>query len=172
MKKIILMGYMGVGKSTIAQLLSKKIHLKFVDIDQLIEQETNLSTREIFEKKGEIYFRKIEHKIFKENIENKEDLIISTGGGTPCYANNHLLLINKNVISIHLQASIDVVFERLKLEKNKRPLLVNLSDQELKEFIAKHLFERNYFYNTATFTIVTDNKNPELIVKEIIKLLN
>lgn len=172
MQKIILVGYMAVGKTTIAHLLSEKINFKAIDLDKLIENETGLSVSEIFEQKGEIQFRKLEHKIFKEVVENDENLIISTGGGTPCYANNHLFLSGKNVVSIYLKASIDVIMERLKSEKTKRPLVANKSEEELTEFVAKHLFERSYFYNQAKFTIATDDKNPETIVAEIIKLLN
>lgn len=172
MMKVILVGYMAVGKTTIASLLSEKIGLKMVDLDNLIEEKTNLSVSDIFEHKGEIYFRNIEHEILKEVLENEEKLIISTGGGTPCYANNHLLINSKNAISIYLKASLPIIFERLKSDKKNRPLVANQSDEELEEFIAKHLFERSYFYNQATFKISIDNKNPEIIVKEIIQLLN
>ena len=172
MKKVILIGYMAVGKTTIAKLISEKTGLKMVDLDNLIEEKTNLSVSEIFEQKGEIFFRKVEHDFFKELIEKDEQLIISTGGGTPCYANNHLLINSNNTISIYLKASIPIIFERLKSDKINRPLVVNQSDEELKEFIAKHLFERSYFYNQATFKISVDNKNPEIIVREIIQLLN
>ena len=172
MQKIILVGYMAVGKTTIGELLSEKIQVKLIDLDKLIENETNLSISNIFEQKGEIYFRKIEHKIFKESVESNKNLIISTGGGTPCYANNHLLLNRENVVSIYLKASIDVIFDRLKSEKKERPLVANQSDEELKEFIAKHLFERSYFYNQATFTVTVNNKSPEVITEEIIRLLN
>lgn len=172
MQKIILIGYMAVGKTTIGELLSKKMQIEAIDLDRLIENETHLSIPSIFEQKGEVYFRKIEHKIFKESVQSDKDLIISTGGGTPCYANNHLLLNGKDVTSIYLKASIDVIFERLESEKAKRPLVANQSEANLKEFIAKHLFERSYFYNQATFTINVDNKSSEEIAEEIVGLLN
>lgn len=172
MKKVILIGYMAVGKTTIAQLLSKQIGLKYVDLDNLIEEKTNLSISELFKLKGEIYFRRIEHEIFKEITANEENLIISTGGGTPCYADNHLLLNGKNCISIYLNASLPVILERLISEKKTRPLVANQSEEELKEFVAKHLFERSYFYNQATFKVNIDNKTPELIVQEILQFLD
>jgi shikimate kinase len=172
MQKIILVGYMAVGKTTIAQLLAEKIDFRTVDLDKLIEKKTNLSINQIFEMKGEIYFRKIEHELFKEIVDSNESLIISTGGGTPCYANNHLFLNGENSISIYLKASIDVIFERLRNEKRDRPLVANKSDEALKEFVAKHLFERSYFYNQATFTVLIDNKNPKKIAKEILELLH
>lgn len=172
MQKIILVGYMAVGKTTIAQLLAKKIDFRTVDLDKLIEKKMNLSINQIFEMKGEIYFRKMEHELLKEIIDSNESLIISTGGGTPCYANNHLFLNGKNSISIYLKASIDVIFDRLRNEKENRPLVANKSDENLKEFVAKHLFERSYYYNQATFTVLIDNKDPESIVKEILELLH
>lgn len=172
MRKIILVGYMAVGKTTIARLLSEKIKIKVVDLDKLIENKVGLPIDEIFEQKGEIYFRKIEHETFKEIVATDEKLIISAGGGTPCYADNHLLLTGGNVISIYLKASVEVILERLKHGKDKRPLVLNKSDEELKEFVAKHLFERSYFYNQTSFIVSIDNKIPEVIVDEIIKLLN
>lgn len=172
MQKIILIGYMAVGKTTIGHLLSKKMKIEAIDLDRLIENETGLSIPKVFEQKGEVYFRKIEHKIFKERVEGDKNLIISTGGGTPCYANNHLLLNGENVLSVYLKASIDVIFDRLISEKHQRPLVANQSEEDLKEFIAKHLFERSYFYNQATFTVNVDKKSPEVIVDEIVALLN
>lgn len=172
MRKIILVGYMAVGKTTIAHLLSEKINFKAIDLDRLIENVTGLRINEIFEQKGEIFFRKIEHELLGEMVNSDESLIISTGGGTPCYANNHLLLAGNNVVSIYLKASIEVILERLKSEKNKRPLVAGKSEEELQEFVAKHLFERSYFYNQANFTVVTDGKNPETITGEIIDLLH
>lgn len=171
MQKIILVGYMGVGKTTIAKLLAEKIEFKSLDTDTLIENYTNLSVSEIFKQKGEIYFRKKEHEVFKDVVENDEQLIISTGGGTPCYANNHLLLNGEHIMSIYLKASINCIFERLKNEKSERPLIANESEETLKEFIAKNLFDRSYFYNQATHTVTVDNKTPEEIVEEILKLL-
>lgn len=172
MQKIILVGYMAVGKTTIAKLLSKIIDFKVVDLDQLIEKKVGLPINEIFEQKGEIYFRKIEHELFKEIVSNDENLIIGTGGGTPCYANNHLLLTGENTISIYLKASLKVILERLQSEKDSRPLVANKSNEELEEFVAKHLFERSYFYNQANFKVSVDDKNPEAIANEIIELLN
>ncbi|WP_264522070.1 shikimate kinase [Flavobacterium sp. N1994] len=172
MQKIILVGYMAVGKTTIAQLLAKKIDFRTVDLDKLIEKKMNLTINQIFELKGEIYFRKLEHELFKEILENDENIIISTGGGTPCYANNHLFLNGENCISIYLKASIETIFERLRNGKMDRPLVAHKSEEELKEFVAKHLFERSYFYNQATCTVLIDNKDQESIVKEILELLH
>ncbi len=171
MRKIVLIGYMASGKTTIGKIVAEKLEVTHVDLDNLIEKEAQLSIENIFSEKGEIYFRKIEHTLFKKLFELKESLIISTGGGTPCYSNNHLFLNDEGVVSVYLQASIDLLHDRLLTEKLKRPLVANKSEAELKEFIAKQLFERSYYYNKSTFKISIDNKNPEDIVSEIIKLL-
>jgi shikimate kinase len=172
MKKIILLGYMGSGKSTIAQLLSEHLLVKLLDLDEVIEAQSQMSISEIFKNKGEIYFRKIEHQIFQELITSDQEFILSLGGGTPCYANNHELLQLPGVLSFYLKASPDVLFERLKSQKHLRPLLQDKTDEELKEYIAPHLFERSYFYQKATFTIDTGILSAAEVVLEIQKRLN
>lgn len=172
MQKIILVGYMAVGKTTIAHLLAEKTSIKFVDLDKLIENKEGVSVPEIFLQHGEIYFRKLEHELFKESVASQEKLIISTGGGTPCYANNHLLLQGEGIASIYLKASIGVLLERLQSGKDQRPLVSATSDEALEEFVAKHLFERSYFYTKASHTVNVDNKTPEAITEEIIALLH
>lgn len=171
MQKVVLVGYMGSGKSFIGKLLSEKTGFLYLDLDQLIEQQEKYSIKTIFETKGEIYFRKKESKIFRELIQNKNNFILSLGGGTPCYANNHELLNHEDVISIYLNTSIDSLYSRLILEKSKRPIIANKSATEMKEFIAKHLFERRHYYNQSKHKIDVNNKSAEEIVLEIEKLL-
>ena len=171
MKKIILLGYMGSGKSTIAKSLSENTKIDLTDLDEIIEKRTNLSVKNIFEQKGEIYFRKLEHEILKELIALPQEMIISVGGGTPCYAGNHLMLNSEHVVSFYLRASIDTLFERLLLNKENRPLIAEKSEEEMKEYIAMHLFERSYFYNQATHSVLIDGKNIDEIVLEIKKIL-
>ena len=171
MKKIVLLGYMGSGKSTIAQLLSEVIGIPHLDLDQMIESNTDLSIATLFKEKGEIYFRKLEHEIFQELMGNPDPMVLSLGGGTPCYANNHIMLNGLHTVSIYLKASIDTLYERLINDKNNRPLLADQGDAELKELIAKHLFDRSFYYNQAQYTIVVDAKTPDGIVREIQKIL-
>jgi shikimate kinase len=167
MKKLIFIGYMGCGKSTISVELSKKLKIPAVDLDQIIEKNQNLSVQKIFETKGELFFRKLENQLFTELIQSNEQLIISTGGGTPCYFNNHLLLKNDGVISIYLKATIETLFSRLNNNLKNRPLLSNFDEIEAKEFIAKHLFERNFYYNQASKIINVDHLSVAEIVTEI-----
>jgi len=171
MRKIILLGYMGCGKSTIAKSLSKIIGIPFVDLDQYIEKETNLTINAIFEQRGEIYFRKLEHQALVELLNASEPLIIGLGGGTPCYANNHELLIGENVVSIYLKASIQTLFNRLSVNKGKRPLIADKSVEELKEFIAMHLFERSFYYNQAQYAVSVDDKSIDQTVLDIVAIL-
>jgi shikimate kinase len=162
---------MGSGKSTIARLLSESWGISYSDLDEIIEKKTNQTVKNIFETKGEIYFRKIEHEIFRDLMNNSEEMILSLGGGTPCYANNHEFLNGEGVLSIYLKASIDTLYNRLKSEKDKRPLVANESEEELREFIAKHLFDRSYYYNQAALKIDVDDKSPQMVVEEIKKKL-
>ncbi|NVJ89977.1 MAG: shikimate kinase [Flavobacteriaceae bacterium] len=170
--KIILLGYMGSGKSTIGKLLAKSLQLPFIDLDDYIELHEELTITEIFETKGEIYFRKIESIYLNKVLQKKDSFILSIGGGTPCYGNNISDIKNSEAISIYLQASIPLLVKRLKLNKEKRPLIASFNDEQLIEYIGKHLFERNNFYNKANHIVKTDNKNRQTIIDEIKELLN
>ena len=171
MKKIILLGYMGCGKSTIAQNLSKITNIPFLDLDVCIEKKANLSIKEIFEQYGEIHFRKLEHEMLVELLQSSENSIIGLGGGTPCYANNHELLKGEDVISVYLKASIETLYGRLVHNKSKRPLIADMNEEEMKEFIAKHLFDRSYYYNHAQYKVTVDDKTVEETVQDILGIL-
>jgi shikimate kinase len=171
MKKIILLGYMGCGKSTIAKLLANSTSISYLDLDEIIEKHENSSIKKIFSEKGEIYFRKLEHQIFANLIQNQDSFILSLGGGTPCYSNNHEFLKSKGVISIYLSASIATLYERLLNPNTERPLIANKNPEEIMEFIAKNLFDRSYFYNQAQYKINVDGKSPVEIISEIETIL-
>lgn len=170
MNKIVLTGYMASGKTTIGKLLSQSSGLKYVDLDEVIEQTAATDIKTIFKEKGEVYFRKLEHQVLKDVLAKDEECILGLGGGTPCYANNHLLLQDDNVISVYLKVSIAELVLRLKNNKHERPLLENVADDELEEFVAKHLFDRAYYYNHAKHIIAVDGKLPETIVNEIMSI--
>lgn len=167
---ISLVGYMGSGKSHISKILSEKINFKLIDLDKEISRRNKLTIPEIFEKKGEIYFRKLERETLEELLATEENLVLSLGGGTPVYYNN-MEIVNLNSKSVFLRASIQTLSERISKQKEKRPIIANISDENLSEFIAKHLFERNEFYSKAQFNIITDSREPEDIVNEIIEKL-
>lgn len=171
MKKVVLIGYMGSGKSVVAKYLANKIGISAVELDEMIEKKCEMSIQELFSSKGELFFRKEEHQLFLDLLNDNNDMVISTGGGTPCYFNNHELLNGENIISIYLNASIDTLYNRLLKGKQKRPLIANLNDDEIKEFIAKHIFDRSFYYNQATYKVNVDAKTIDEIVAEIEKLL-
>ncbi len=171
MKKVILIGYMGSGKSIISKELSKIKSIPCVELDDLIAKNVGMSINDIFFSKGELYFRKIEHQLFSEILKSPENFIISTGGGTPCYYDNYKLYNNENCISIYLKASVETLCDRLKNDFINRPLMVNLQIEEIKEFIAKQLFERSFYYNQADKIVVVDNKSIQEIVYEINEIL-
>lgn len=145
--KIFLIGFMGSGKSFYGKRLAKKIKMDFIDLDQFIEEEEGMTISQIFETKKEKGFRQIE-KQYLQNLSNKENTIISCGGGTPCFYNN-INWMNKNGITIYLKSSNTLLFQRLKKGKRNRPLLKNLSDKGLKQFIKNKVKERAEKYEAA-----------------------
>jgi len=168
--KISILGYMGSGKSTIGKNLAQKLNLNFIDLDQYIEHENNETISGIFAQYGEIKFRKMERESLAGVLNSDFDLVIASGGGTPAYYDN-MELINEKSISIYLRLSIKEIVNRLTSEKYKRPLIAHLNNEQLPEFIAKHLFERRNFYEQADLTIEVNNRSIEEIVTEIIQNL-
>jgi shikimate kinase len=170
--KIVLLGYMASGKSTIGKQLAKNLFINFIDLDDYIEDKEKMTVSTIFKEKGEIYFRQIEHQYLKEILNSDEKLVLSLGGGTPCYANNIEFINTSSAVSIYLKSSIKTLVERLLKEKSKRPLVASLDDEKITEFVAKHLFERRFYYEQANFVLSIDNKLPTDIVTEIRILLH
>ena len=160
---------MGSGKTTIGNYLKQNLNYEFYDLDKFIEEKWDLNISKIFETKGELYFRKIERKALEEILDKKGPMIISLGGGTPCYFNNIDFINNKKgSITFYLKSSVDILSNRLLNDKNNRPLINNLKNiDEIKGYVNKHLFERNQFYFKAKHIISTDKKNFKKIITEI-----
>ena len=158
---------MGSGKTLVSKELSVLNNFKNFDLDTEISKQNNSSITEIFKKKGEIFFRKTEKEVLEKILSTEKNIILSLGGGTPCYYNN-IDSINEKTISIFLKTNVKTLAQRLSSEKDKRPLIQNISNEDLPEFIAKHLFERNPFYNQAKITINTDNLSAREIAEEIL----
>lgn len=169
---ITFLGYMGSGKSTIGQQLAAVLDYEFIDLDHYITKKEGDSISEIFNNKGEIYFRKIENHYLKDIISKKENIVLSLGGGTPCYANNMAVLNTDKVTSYYLKLPPASLANRLFFEKENRPLISHIKTKEaLQEYIAIHLFERQSYYERATNTLKTDDVSVKEIIEQVIKRL-
>ena len=150
------MGYMGSGKTTLGRHLAQRLELPFYDLDSLIEERQGLSVSEIFSDRGEIHFRRLESQVLEEVLDKAEPMVLALGGGTPCYGQNLEKLLQDGVLSIYLKLSPVSLFGRLSERKGSRPLIAHLSDEQLQEFIRKHLFERQFYYNQANCVVDMD----------------
>lgn len=162
---------MGCGKTSVGTLLASKLGILFFDLDAIIEEEEQLSIAEIFAEKGEIYFRKKEHQVVQILLKNEMSFVLSLGGGTPCYYNNHELISKANCFSFYLKGTPETLSQNLIDEVKKRPLLAHIELSELPDFIAKDLFERSFYYHQAKQVIAIDNKTIEELVDEVIGYL-
>ncbi|RRO17943.1 shikimate kinase [Flavobacteriaceae bacterium 14752] len=169
---IVLLGYMGCGKSSIGKHLKDYHNLSYCDLDLYIEKEEKQTISDIFDSKGEIYFRKIEHQYLKQVIKNQKIDILALGGGTPCYAENMDLLNSKTTVkSIYLKVNLEILTDRLFRQRLQRPLISNIETQkQLKDFIRKHLFEREYYYRQAEIIIDVSDLNIEKTANKILEL--
>ncbi|MCB9202626.1 MAG: AAA family ATPase [Flavobacteriales bacterium] len=169
--KITLLGYMGSGKSTIGRFLSKKLNYTFYDLDELIEQKEGQSIPSIFKEKGEVYFRKLENQILKDTLRSDSSFILALGGGTPVFYDS-MDFINQYSESFYLSLTPKELSKRLYREKSKRPIISHLNDEELEEFIAKHLFERNPYYSKAKYKVEVKEKEVPEVALNITQILN
>ena len=147
MKRIIIIGYMGVGKTTMGHALSKRTGMPFYDLDWYIETRMHSSVSELFEKRGEDEFRKIERTMLHE-VAEFENVIISCGGGTPCFFDN-MQYMNKQGSTLYLKASPNILYEHIKMTRIPRPLLKNKTEDEIKAFINEQLAIREPYYMQA-----------------------
>ena len=166
---IVLMGFMGSGKSTVGSLLARNMDRLFIDMDQLIVEKEKMSISNIFEEKGETYFRKIESEVLQTVLNSELSSIISTGGGTPCFFGG-INYINKNSFSFYLKVGRGAIFKRIQGDI-KRPLINNKTNSELKQFIDESIRERVAFYKQANQTILAYGQ-PDKIVKRILYYLD
>jgi len=156
---------MGSGKTTTGEILAVKLGYRFVDMDQEIEQEQGVSINEIFASGGEASFRKLEESLLRKIIE-QDNLVVATGGGVPCYGDN-MKVINAHGISIYLKMKQEELFSRLMLEKNSRPLIKDMDQTRLSEFIRVKLAEREPFYKLAAIIVDAAGINPDDLLSKI-----
>jgi shikimate kinase len=164
---ITLMGYMGSGKSVISKELGSKLGFKNIDLDNEISSEIRLSIPEIFQKKGELFFRKKEKETLERVLNSQEDVILSLGGGTPCYYNN-IDVINERSVSVYLVANVNTLVKNLLHEREKRPLIAGIKEEELPNFIGQHLMERNQYYSKAKVVVMVNDWDLDRIVSDIL----
>ncbi|MGF1556925.1 shikimate kinase [Paucihalobacter sp.] len=169
---VFLVGYMGSGKSIVGKNLARKLKFEYLDLDNYIEEQLGLTISDIFKTKGELFFR-TQEQLFLKEVLGLQRTVVSLGGGTPCYGDNMKKLIESINVVIYLKASVDTLTGRLASEISTRPLINHLNNESgLNDFIRKHLFERNYYYQQAHHKIVVDGKSVEQIALDIIEILN
>ena len=154
MTRIFLIGYMGAGKTTLGKAFAREMNLSFVDQDWYIEERFHKTVQEIFAERGEQGFRELERQMLHE-IAEFEDVVISTGGGAPCFYDN-MEFMNQKGETVFLNVAPDVLFSRLKIASQNRPILRGKTNEELKAFIAKALEKRAPFYSNAKYIFNAD----------------
>ncbi|MCD8202646.1 MAG: shikimate kinase [Prevotella sp.] len=147
MNRIIIVGYMGAGKTTVGKALAKELGVQFYDLDWYIEERMRKTIPQLFAERGEEGFRKVEHNILHE-VAEFEDVVISCGGGTPCFFDN-MDYLNGQGETVYLQSTPDVLYQHLKMGKVERPLLKDKTAEEMKDFIAEQLAAREQYYLKA-----------------------
>ena len=163
--RIYLIGYMGSGKTSALKHLANKMSWQGIDLDKLFEEKYKISVQDFFHKYDESAFRKLESQLLKDTI-NLENVIIATGGGTPCFFDN-MEWMNANGTTVFLKVAPMTAVHRLMQSKKKRPLIEGKSEQEVIEFVNKHYGDRMKFYEQAHITV----KGESLDVEEIIERL-
>lgn len=154
MKPIFLTGYMASGKTTLGRALARKLDFRFIDIDFFIEQRFRQPVAALFAERGEEWFRKIETNVLRE-IGEQNDVVISCGGGTPCFAGN-MEFMNRFGITVWVDAPVSCIVRRLLVAKVRRPLVIGKSPDELADHVARHLNSRLPFYSQASIRFQGD----------------
>ena len=150
MNRILLIGFMAAGKTTLGKALAKELGLQFIDLDHYIESRYHCSVSQLFAERGEEAFRQIERNMLHE-VAEFEDVIIATGGGTPCFFDN-MDYMNSKGVTVFLEAAVDVIHTRLTIARIQRPLVKGKSAEELRAYIAEMLDYRMPYYSRATHT--------------------
>ena len=161
-KPLVLLGFMGSGKSVLGRQVAAELNRTFIDLDRFIEAEENRSIPDIFEKDGENAFRKLESNALKRILSHPHQ-VISIGGGAPCNSVN-MQLIKEMAVSVYLKISEPELFRRLVYSSSERPLLKGKSEDEIQSLIKGLLAARKPFYNQADIIIESDAVTPAMIL--------
>lgn len=174
MVRIILIGYMGAGKTTVGKALAAELGVPFYDLDWFITTRYRKTVPEIFAESGEAGFRELERRMLHE-VAEFEDIVLSCGGGTPCFFDN-MEYMNSLADTVYLKAEPAVLAMHLRMGKGKRPLLEGKSPEELESYVAEMLVTREPFYSKAKYTLdvsLLDNfekiQESVRLIKEMLK---
>jgi shikimate kinase len=154
MKRIFLIGYMGAGKTTTGRELAKTLGLDFIDLDQFIQARYQKTISGLFQEFGENEFRNIERNVLHE-VGEFEDVVVSTGGGTPCFFDN-MEYMNRAGTTVYLKATPEALSSRLNTCKEKRPLIKDKNEEELYNYVVENLRKRNPYYSQALIIFETE----------------
>ncbi|HKK39384.1 MAG TPA: shikimate kinase [Cryomorphaceae bacterium] len=168
MKKVFLVGYMGVGKTTLGKRIANAMNLPFFDLDKEIVKMESRSVKEIFSESGEQYFRELESRVLKDFCNRKESFVLSTGGGTVASIGN-METMKESGIVIWLDLPIEKILGRLAQSK-ERPLLEDVQPEDRKEFVEMHFAERQPHYQKAHIRFEAANVNAEKLEKLVLKI--
>lgn len=164
--KIFLIGFMGSGKTHWGRLLSQKLGIRFFDLDEEVIAQTGKPITEIFATKGEEHFRLLEKEVLHTIAENEASFVMACGGGTPCYFNT-IEYMNQSGTTVWINTPAETLFQRLVGEKDVRPLIKSLSDDQLKNFIHKKLADRKIYYEQADVILEDDLLHLETLVEKV-----
>ncbi|MEX0981183.1 MAG: shikimate kinase [Bacteroidales bacterium] len=164
-KRIYLLGFMGSGKTTHGMTIARMMGYDFVDMDKWIEETTGMTVPEIFKTHGEPWFRQQEHRAITE-LSKRDRVVIATGGGAPCHGEN-MELMKQSGLTIYLKLSPEALLSRLKVSKNRRPLLEGKSEEEMRHTIKEMLHHREPFYSNADMIIDGLERVNERVVNAI-----
>ena len=174
MKSIIIIGYMGAGKTTVGKALAKELGVMFYDLDWYIESRMRKTVKQIFDEIGEEGFRKIERNMLHE-VAEFENVVVSCGGGTPCFFDN-MDYMNSVGQTFYLKASTETIVNHLAMSRGERPLLKGKSPEELRDFVGTQLAEREAWYAKASEVVNVDVLDSfskiELVVDDIAARIN
>lgn len=165
--RIFITGFMGSGKSSLGRRLANELDYEFLDTDILFEERFHMSIPNFFDRFGEEKFRELEHKILTVNI-HKNNIVLSTGGGTPCFY-DHMKLLKDNGTVVYIKMGIDDLFERLKQSRHKWPLISKENVNDLHDFIEEKLRDRAPIYEQAHVTVDGRHINAETLATIVLQ---
>jgi shikimate kinase len=167
--KIFLIGFMGCGKTHWGKELSQQLQVPFFDLDQKIEEKEEKSINEVFEEKGEEYFRLLEKEVLYLLAESHDSFVMACGGGTPCFYNN-IDYMNKQGTTVWINCSTECLLGRLSNEKDKRPLIKDLDEEQLSLYIMRKVGDRRIFYQQADVILTENEISVEAIMDRVSQL--